>query len=73
MTTQAFDENLFADIKLEVKNTSEIDWFAFETRMRAVINQMIEPQQKRQMEERSVLESMKKQVEEIQKKADETD
>ena len=47
------------------------DWFAFETRIRKMMIQMIEPMMKRSIREKEVLNDMRKQNDLIKRKVDE--
>ena len=47
------------------------DWFSFETRIRKMVTQMLEPCVKRSIQERDILTELKKQNDAIKRKVDE--
>lgn len=58
---------------MKLKSTAEIDWFDFETRMRIIIRDILEPTIKRQEDDRDEINNLKKMIENFKKRIDDLD
>lgn len=57
--------------KLEVKSTAEVDWFDFETRMRRIIQELLDPTIRRSLEDKEIVNSLKKSLDLQKRKIEE--
>eukprot|EP00347_Sterkiella_histriomuscorum_P001564 403371548 len=71
LVSHKLHNHLSDEVGLEDMFETNPNWFAFETRVRKMVLQMVEPQVKRSILERETIQEVKKQHDSIKKKIDE--